>query len=79
MTMIGAYAAKTHFSKLIERVARGERITITRHGVPVMTLQSAEYRLELPPEQVIDAIKTFRQNHHLEGLSISEMIAEGRQ
>ena len=79
MTMIGAYAAKTHFSKLIERVARGERITVTRHGVPVMTLQSAEHRLELPPEQVIEAIKTFRQSHRLEGFSIREMIAEGRQ
>ena len=29
MTSLGAYEAKTHFSALLERVARGERIAIT--------------------------------------------------
>ena len=78
MTTIGAYEAKTHFSKLIERVERGERITITRHGIPVMTLQPVKDKPEIPPEQVIAAIKTFRQGRRLEGLSIRGMIEEGR-
>jgi len=30
--VVGAYEAKTHFSKLLERVERGEVIQITRHG-----------------------------------------------
>jgi len=34
METIGAYEAKTHLPKLLERVSKGERITITRHGVP---------------------------------------------
>src|SRR5208282_5056244 len=29
---IGAYEAKTHLAALLERVARGERFTITKHG-----------------------------------------------
>ena len=36
--LVGAYDAKTHFSELLERVAAGEQITITRHGSPVARL-----------------------------------------
>lgn len=36
---IGAYAAKTHLPALLERVARGESITITRRGKPVAELR----------------------------------------
>ena len=36
--LVGAYDAKTHFSELLEWVATGEEITITRHGVPVARL-----------------------------------------
>jgi len=39
MDKVGAYEAKTHLPELLERVIKGERITITRHGVPVAVLQ----------------------------------------
>lgn len=45
MTMqnsVGAFEAKTHFSQLIERVAQGEEIFITRRGKTVAKLVSAE-------------------------------------
>ncbi|MCY3597428.1 MAG: type II toxin-antitoxin system Phd/YefM family antitoxin [Rhodospirillales bacterium] len=35
---IGAYEAKTHLPSLLDRVARGESLTITRHGKPVARL-----------------------------------------
>ena len=38
MEMIGAYEAKTHLGRLLERVARGEHLIITRHGKPVAQL-----------------------------------------
>jgi prevent-host-death family protein len=34
MESVGAFEAKTHWAALLDRVARGETITITRHGVP---------------------------------------------
>jgi len=34
MTQVSAYEAKTHLSQLLDRVAEGEHIVITRHGVP---------------------------------------------
>ena len=36
---IGSYEAKTHLPKLLERVRRGERITITRRGKPIAELR----------------------------------------
>lgn len=38
MDTIGAFEAKTHFSELLERAARGEVIQITKHGHPVARL-----------------------------------------
>ena len=35
---VGTFHAKTHLSELLERVRRGERITITKHGVAVAVL-----------------------------------------
>jgi prevent-host-death family protein len=35
---IGAYEAKTHLPRLIERVQNGERFVITKHGRPVAEL-----------------------------------------
>jgi prevent-host-death family protein len=41
MTAVGAFEAKTHFAQLLERVQRGEEITITRRGKPVARLVPA--------------------------------------
>jgi prevent-host-death family protein len=79
MKHIGAYEAKTHLSELLERVAKGEKITITKHGVPVATLQPAAIAKKTPIRDIIDQMKRFRNKHHLGGLTIREMIEEGRR
>jgi prevent-host-death family protein len=38
MAEIGMHAAKTHLSKLVERVEAGEEIVITRRGEPAARL-----------------------------------------
>ena len=78
MATIGAYEAKTHFSKLLERVANGERITITRHGVPIMTLNPISTNPKPLAKDVIAAIKAFRKGNRIDKRSIQEMIEEGR-
>jgi len=79
METVGAYEAKTHLTELLKRVAKGERITITKHGVPVATLQPANSTKKQPLREIIDQIKRFRSGHRLNGLSIREMIEEGRR
>lgn len=39
---VSAHAAKTHLSRLIEAVERGERVVIARHGVPAAELVPAQ-------------------------------------
>lgn len=79
METVGAYEAKTHLTELLKRVAKGERITITKHGVPVATLQPVNSAKKQPLREIIDQIKRFRSGHRLNGLSIREMIEEGRR
>lgn len=38
MDKVGAYDAKTRLPQLLDRVAHGESLTITRHGKPVALL-----------------------------------------
>lgn len=79
MQTIGAYEAKTHLPKLLERVQAGEQITITKHGVPIAVLQPSPGAPKQAPEQTIAALRQFRQQHTLGEMSIKEMIAEGRR
>lgn len=44
METVGAFDAKTHLSSLLERVEKGERFTITRHGKPIAQLVPVEQR-----------------------------------
>jgi prevent-host-death family protein len=41
---VGAFEAKTHLAALLDRVEKGEEITITRRGVPVARLVPARAR-----------------------------------
>jgi len=79
MRSVGAYAAKTHLSSLLARVARGERITITRHGMPVAVLAPPEAESSRSVEEVIEEIREFRKGNKLRGLSIRKMVEEGRR
>jgi prevent-host-death family protein len=76
---VGAYEAKTHLPKLLERVLKGERITITKHGIPVAVLQPHDPAKKLDTQSVIAEIRKFRDKHSLGETSIRDMIEEGRQ
>ena len=77
MTSLGAYEAKTRLSQLLDQVSKGEEVIITRHGVPVAALVPVNPRQQ-DPKSAITAIKAFRRGRRLAGLSLREMIAEGR-
>ena len=78
MKTVGACEAKTDLPKLLERVARGERIVITRHGVPVAMILPAESIVKSPMNEAIEQLKRFRKNHRLGSLSIRAMLDDGR-
>jgi len=79
METVGAYEAKTHLPKLLERVSKGERITITKHGIPIAVLQSPDIEKVVDTKSVIADIRKLREKNSLGGLSIHEMIDGGRR
>ena len=79
MDSVGAYEAKTQLSKLLERVMKGERITITKHGVPVAVLQPPDPRKSGDIRTVISEILRYREKHSLRGYSLKKLMEEGRR
>ena len=78
MITVGSFEAKTHLPQLLERVSRGERITITKHGRPVAIL--------IPPtaekadiEETVRKLLEFGKGRSLGGLTIRELAEEGRR
>ena len=79
MKRVGAYEAKTKLSLLLRDVEKGESITITKHGIPVAMLVPADNRKQRPIESVIEELHRFQSEHTLLGLSLRDMIEEGRK
>jgi prevent-host-death family protein len=79
MLSVGAFEAKTHLSSLLERVARGEEVLITRHGKPIARLVPAAGVDKEKVAKAIAEIKEMRKGHTLGGLSWKELRDEGRR
>jgi len=66
MTEVGAFEAKTHFAQLLQRVERGEEITITRRGKAVARLVPAAAKHD--PEAVLATFRRLRERARRSGL-----------
>jgi prevent-host-death family protein len=81
MKTVGSFEAKTHLPALLRRVAKGEKILITRRGKPVAVLGP-------PEEEAVDIGKVVeemlawrdREGPTLGGtMTIKDLINEGRR
>lgn len=77
MAIVEAGEAKTNLLQLLERVERGERITLSRYGRPVAMLVPVEE--ERPPEDVMRELKEFRRGRRPGDVSVREMVEEVRR
>ena len=72
METIGAYEAKIHLPQLLDRVARGERLTITRHGKPVAQLipvATDRQRAQRAAARIVE------RRHHLKRAPLADLMA----
>lgn len=82
MKTVGAYEAKTRLSQLLDEVAAGETITITKHGSPVAQLVPPPERRQKDAGAAIDAWRAYRREHNItlgDDLTIRDLIEEGRR
>ncbi len=79
MASIGAFEAKTHFASLLERVAKGEEIIITRHGTPVAKLGPVSTINRERRKEAITRLKEFCKGQTLGDLTVRELRDQGRR
>jgi prevent-host-death family protein len=80
MKQLGAYEAKTHLSRLLDEVERGESFAITKHGRPVALLVPATPGgAGMTVDEAIDGLHRFRAGRRLGGTSIRDLINDGRR
>ena len=87
MEMIGSFEAKTHLPKLLERAAKGERIVITKHGMPIAVLAPVEEEKKKDTAKALREMKRLKAQMRERGpfdtpvtvAEIKEMVYEGRR
>jgi prevent-host-death family protein len=78
---VGAYEAKTHLSQLLERVAQGETITITKHGKPVAVLAPPPEKPKVDFDKIWAEMREIRSRvgPDPDGWTIKDYINYGRR
>lgn len=78
--VVGAYEAKTKLSALLDRVEKGEHISISRYGRVVAVLSPPPGGLERTIDEAIDGILELRRGRTLgEDLTVRDLIDAGRR
>jgi prevent-host-death family protein len=82
MTAIGVYDAKTQLPKLLDRVSRGERFLITKHGRPVAQLVPAAADAAVDVKKIIQQMQEWQEQEGPTlgpGLTVRELRETGRR
>lgn len=87
MASVTAFEAKTRFGQLLERVARGEEVVITKHDKPVARLVPEGKRSLVTVREAVHAIRALRRkiaprgkrNAKATAADIKSWIEEGRR
>lgn len=81
MTTMSFYEARTHFSQLLDQVAKGKKVLITRRGKPAAVLGPPPTGIEKDVKQVVKEMLEYRdrQKRTLGGIAVRELIEEGRR
>jgi prevent-host-death family protein len=79
MKTVGAYEAKTHLPRLLEEVASGERVMITKHGEPVAMLVPVSAGKKLGIREAIAGLRSLRASTQVGQESLQDLVEKGRR
>lgn len=78
MRHVEIYEAKAHFAQLLKAVERGETIIVTRRGKPIAHIVPAPTDRREKAKEAVAKIRALRKGLGLAGLTLKELIDEGR-
>ena len=82
MTTMGFYEARTHLSELLDQVAKGNKVLITRRGKPAALLGPPPKEDQHDVRLVVKEMLAFRDSEGPtlgDQVTIRELIDEGRR
>ena len=80
MKSIGTSEAKRHFSALLNRVARGEKMITKRRDVPAaLIVPVTDAGPKLTHQEIVEGMRALRKRVKSDGMSVREMISVGRR
>ena len=79
MVKVGAFEAKTHLAELLDRVAKGEKITITRRGIPAAILIPVDDKSLLSHQDIVEGLRALRKRVKPGKMSVKQMVNQGRR
>ena len=80
MHTVGVFEAKNKLTALLDEVEEGGEVLITRRGKPVARLVRAEPGFDrAKARRAADGLRAASKSQTLGGLSLKELISEGRR
>ena len=82
MTTMGFYEARRHLSELLDHVAKGKKVLITRRGKPAALISPPRKQDQQDVRHVVQKMLAFRDREEptVGGqVTIRELIDEGRR
>jgi prevent-host-death family protein len=80
MHTVGVLEAKTKLAALLDEVEEGGEVTITRRGKPVARLVPAAASFDREEaRRAAEGLKALSKGRSLDGLTITDLISEGRR
>ena len=76
MDTVGTFEAKTHLTRVLERVAAGEQITITRHDTPVARLVPVMPGGAQEVRETIAKLKQFSEGRTPDSFKTKDLVNE---
>lgn len=82
---LGAFDAKTHFSKILDMVGKGKEFVVTKHGKAVARIspmiERTDDEAQLLYQKRVEAVEQIKANRFTlaEGQTIRDLIEDGRR
>jgi prevent-host-death family protein len=78
MRKIGTYQLKTHLAEVLDAVEHGQTVIVTRHGKAIARILPDTTEQRDRVDKAVEALRNFPRTRLPKGVTIRDLIEEGR-